>query len=52
MSIIQLVFGMVSSDRPGLAHQRGPSGVFKKSAQTISYLPHFISWVVAANLVP
>jgi putative aldouronate transport system permease protein len=24
---------------------------FKKSAQTISYLPHFISWVVAANLV-
>ena len=24
---------------------------FKKSVQTISYLPHFISWVVAANLV-
>lgn len=24
---------------------------FKKSVQTISYLPHFISWVVAASLI-
>lgn len=25
--------------------------MFKRSVQTISYLPHFLSWVVAANLV-
>jgi len=25
--------------------------VFKRTIQTISYLPHFVSWVVAANLV-
>lgn len=25
--------------------------VFKKTIQTISYLPHFISWVIAASLV-
>jgi len=25
--------------------------IFKKSVQTISYLPHFISWVVAAKLM-
>jgi putative aldouronate transport system permease protein len=24
---------------------------FKRSVQTISYLPHFVSWVVAANLI-
>ncbi|MFP4974221.1 ABC transporter permease [Paenibacillus sp. CN-4] len=26
-------------------------GVFKRFAQTISYLPHFVSWVVAAGIV-
>ena len=25
--------------------------MFKRTVQTISYLPHFISWVVAANIV-
>jgi putative aldouronate transport system permease protein len=28
-----------------------PDGPFKKSTQTISYLPHFISWVVIAGLM-
>jgi putative aldouronate transport system permease protein len=28
-----------------------PSGVFKKTAQTISYLPHFLSWVIFTGLV-
>ena len=28
-----------------------PSQGFKRAAQTISYLPHFISWVVMAGLV-
>jgi putative aldouronate transport system permease protein len=26
-------------------------GVFKRFAQTVSYLPHFVSWVVAAGIV-
>jgi len=26
-------------------------GIFKRFAQTISYLPHFVSWVVAAGIV-
>jgi putative aldouronate transport system permease protein len=25
--------------------------VFKKTVQTVSYLPHFISWVIAANII-
>jgi putative aldouronate transport system permease protein len=28
-----------------------PDGAFKKATQTISYLPHFISWVVIAGLM-
>jgi putative aldouronate transport system permease protein len=28
-----------------------PDGSFKRTTQTISYLPHFISWVVIAGLV-
>ncbi|MDR2888599.1 MAG: ABC transporter permease subunit, partial [Lachnospiraceae bacterium] len=27
------------------------NGIFKRSVQTISYLPHFISWVVAAGMI-
>ncbi len=51
MSIIKLVFGMVSSITLALILNEIRLGFFKKTAQTISYLPHFISWVVAANLV-
>lgn len=28
-----------------------PNGRFKKTTQTISYLPHFISWVIFAGLI-
>ncbi len=51
MSLIQLVFGMVSSIVLALIINEVRLVFFKKAAQTISYLPHFISWVVAANLV-
>jgi len=51
MSIIQLVFGIISSIVLALIINEVRLVVFKKTAQTISYLPHFISWVVAANLV-
>lgn len=51
MSIIQLVFGMTSSIILALIINEVRLVFFKKTAQTISYLPHFISWVVAANLV-
>lgn len=28
-----------------------PSGRFKKASQTVSYLPHFLSWVIFAGLI-
>ncbi len=51
MSIIKLVMGTVTSIALALAINEVRAVKFKKTAQTISYLPHFISWVVAANLV-
>lgn len=51
MSVIKLVMGTVSSITLALMLNEVRRLRFKKAAQTISYLPHFISWVVAANLV-
>lgn len=51
MSVIKLIFGMVSSITLALILNEARLKFFKRTAQTISYLPHFISWVVAANLV-
>lgn len=28
-----------------------PNGIFKKSIQTISYLPHFISWIILSGII-
>jgi len=51
MSVIKLVMGTVASIVLALMLNEVRIMWFKKSVQTISYLPHFISWVVAANLV-
>jgi putative aldouronate transport system permease protein len=51
MSVIKLVMGTVSSIALALMLNEVRHLFFKKTVQTISYLPHFISWVVAANLV-
>lgn len=51
MSIINLVFGFVSSIGLALMLNEVRQAFFKKIVQTVSYLPHFISWVVAANLI-
>lgn len=51
MSIIKLAMGTVSSIALALMLNEVRRLWFKKTVQTVSYLPHFISWVVAANLV-
>ena len=51
MSILGLVFGTIASITFALLLNEIRSSKFKRTAQTISYLPHFISWVVAASLV-
>ena len=51
MSILGLVFGTVASICFALFLNELRSVKFKRLAQTVSYLPHFISWVVAASIV-
>lgn len=51
MAVIKLVMGTFFSIFVALLINETKAGIFKKTVQTISYLPHFVSWVVAANLV-
>ncbi len=50
-AILKLTFGTVAAIIIAILINETRKGFFKRSVQTISYLPYFISWVVAANLV-
>ena len=51
MSVLGLFFGTVCAIGFALLLNELRARKFKKCVQTISYLPHFISWVVAASIV-
>jgi len=51
MSGINLILGFVTAITLALLLNEVRIVVFKRVVQTISYLPHFISWVVAAGIV-
>ena len=51
MSFLNITFGFVTAITLAVFLNEVRSMMFKKVVQTISYLPHFISWVVAASLV-
>lgn len=51
MSIINLVLGFVCSIGLALLLNEVKSVFGKKFVQTISYLPHFLSWVIVVGLV-
>lgn len=51
MSTINLVFNTTGAIFLALSLNEVNNRPFKRSVQTISYLPHFLSWVVAASLV-
>ena len=51
MSILGLVFGTVSALGFALLLNELRFLSFKRFTQTVSYLPHFVSWVVTANIV-
>jgi putative aldouronate transport system permease protein len=51
MSTINLVLGTVSAILFALLLNEIRSMLFKRVVQTISYLPHFLSWVVVCGLV-
>lgn len=51
MSFIKIFFGMISSIILAIIINELRYIVLKKTVQIISFLPHLISWVVAANLI-
>ncbi|ANY70751.1 protein lplB [Paenibacillus sp. BIHB 4019] len=51
MSTINLVFGFLTAITLAILLNELRHILFKRVVQTISYLPHFISWVVAASIV-
>ncbi|PLT44791.1 binding-protein-dependent transport systems inner membrane component [Paenibacillus pasadenensis] len=51
MAVIKLVLGFVTAIALAILLNEVRIAFFKRAVQTISYLPHFISWVVAANII-
>ncbi|MFC5986774.1 ABC transporter permease [Marinicrinis lubricantis] len=51
MSFINLVLGFTTAIALAILLNELRRVVFKRVVQTISYLPHFISWVVAASII-
>ncbi|WP_028974213.1 ABC transporter permease [Spirochaeta cellobiosiphila] len=51
MATIKLVLGTFFAILTAVLINETRHHGFKRSVQTISYLPHFVSWVVAANIV-
>lgn len=51
MSFLNITLGFVAPIIFALLLNEIRSLLFKRTIQTISYLPHFISWVIAANLI-
>ena len=51
MALLKFVFGFPAAIILALMFNALKNGIFKKSVQTISYLPYFVSWVVVSNIV-
>jgi len=51
MGVINLVLGFVTAIGLALLINEIGQKTFKRVVQTISYLPHFLSWVIAVSLI-
>jgi putative aldouronate transport system permease protein len=51
MSVLGLIFGFTTSITFAILLNELRVLRFKRFTQTISYLPHFVSWVIVANIV-
>ena len=50
LSLLNLIFVFPSAIILALLINELHNGIFKRTVQTVSYLPHFISWVVVAGM--
>jgi len=51
MAALKLIMGTFFAVLVAVLINETKNKHFKKTVQTISYLPHFVSWVVAANII-
>jgi len=51
MSFMNLFFGTIGTLFLAIMLNETKALWFKKSVQTVSYLPHFVSWVVASSII-
>lgn len=51
MSLLNIFFGYVTAIGLAVILNEVKNIYFKKTIQTASYLPHFVSWAVAANII-
>ncbi len=51
ISALKLVFGFPAPIFLALVFNEVRDGLFKRFSQTISYMPHFVSWIVFAALI-
>lgn len=51
ISFLKLIFGFPAPILLALLFNEVRDGLFKRFSQTISYMPHFVSWIVFAALV-
>ncbi|WP_242861485.1 ABC transporter permease [Cellulosilyticum ruminicola] len=51
MSILAIIFGTMCSITFAILLNEMRGVKYKRIVQTVSYLPHFVSWVVVANIV-
>ncbi|RAV19589.1 ABC transporter permease [Paenibacillus contaminans] len=51
ISLYRLIFGFPAPIILALLLNELRNGLFKKIVQTVSYLPHFLSWIVLAGIV-
>lgn len=50
-SVLTLCIGFIMPILLALALNEVKGQIFKRTVQTVSYLPYFISWVIAANII-
>jgi len=51
MSFLNLIFSYLTSITLAIILNEVRNVVFKKTIQTVSYLPYFVSWAVTANII-
>lgn len=50
LAVLKFIFGFPASIILALMFNKLANGIFKKTVQTVSYLPYFVSWIVLSGM--